>query len=391
LSELSKISKTASTPNQTQNTPINRNTEPSHSVKETIEETKIQPTAPELLQRKHSLNLQNKELETDNSKLLEKRASKINTDMIEEVDEDFENEGLRHLDRFLSCRKVTPKSGEKIKKIILKLLDNPEILNRQTKHHLIHSSRLPSDAENLYVVGVNRYIAPNDSSESRLFERSQSVPRILSNQKSIIITTSNRKKNSTSSYFSNGMYELPTADSSNHHSSILSKYFLKDGKDDQSKLRQKKRSNTTFIGSRSMINNSISQDDEIRELYDHIKKNPNNIGTYIKLLNEIMNIEKVELKPKPVENQSIEETKKSKLREELDQILMMNSIDSFKEHFKSYSQQHTKCGEGCTHLKKFYKKIGFVSPNSSNRKVMNIPVSVIKKPLFPEISGLSAK
>ena len=35
-------------------------------------------------------------------------------------------------------------------------------------------------------------------------------------------------------------------------------------------------------------------------------------------------------------------------------------FNDFKEYFNKYKQVHSKCGESCPHLKRFYAKLGFI-------------------------------
>ena len=35
-------------------------------------------------------------------------------------------------------------------------------------------------------------------------------------------------------------------------------------------------------------------------------------------------------------------------------------LDKFKDYFNKYKIVHSKCGEHCPHLKRFYSKLGFI-------------------------------
>lgn len=36
------------------------------------------------------------------------------------------------------------------------------------------------------------------------------------------------------------------------------------------------------------------------------------------------------------------------------------NLEHFKEYMNKYKQVHSKCGENCPHLKRFYSKLGFI-------------------------------
>lgn len=36
------------------------------------------------------------------------------------------------------------------------------------------------------------------------------------------------------------------------------------------------------------------------------------------------------------------------------------TLEQFKEYMEKYKQVHSKCGENCPHLKRFYQKLGFI-------------------------------
>lgn len=78
------------------------------------------------------------------------------------------------------------------------------------------------------------------------------------------------------------------------------------------------------------------------------------------------------------------------LKDELNDILRASTFEKFKSYFDFLYEGHEKCGFNCPHLRKYYDNIGFVPTRPTNRKVLDIPINVIKKPLFPTIPNINS-
>lgn len=75
-----------------------------------------------------------------------------------------------------------------------------------------------------------------------------------------------------------------------------------------------------------------------------------------------------------------ETIKVSKIENEKENVL--ETFQTFKKYYENLMTGHSKCGNDCIHLRRFYSKLKFNPTAPSNRQPMAIPVSVIKQPVF---------
>ena len=100
--------------------------------------------------------------------------------------------------------------------------------------------------------------------------------------------------------------------------------------------------------SSSLPNLKVS-DTEVKALFAFIRKEPETMGDKVKLL-------RTTLLP---QYQDPKKTHLSKIREELNDILIMNNSENFKDFYQTIIQSHGECESDCPHLKDYYTKIGF--------------------------------